>query len=226
MLTLGFDIYGTLIDTNGVVDLLRTMVGKEAAVFSKTWREKQLEYTFRRTAMNRYVNFSIVTKEALDYCNLAFNNVLNAKQKEELMHHYSELPAFQDVEKCLTSIKGRVRIFAFSNGTHSAINFMLQKAAIDGFFDGVVSVDSVSVFKPHPATYEHFLNCTKSQNNTAILVSSNPFDIIGAKSKGLHAIWVKRNQNNYFDPWTESAFIPDQTIHSLSDLSKVLETFS
>lgn len=34
-ITLAFDVYGTLIDTNGVVHLLETMVGNRAKVFLK-----------------------------------------------------------------------------------------------------------------------------------------------------------------------------------------------
>ncbi len=46
--TLAADVYGTLIDTQGVVSTLKEMVGSKAEKFSCTWREKQLEYSFRR----------------------------------------------------------------------------------------------------------------------------------------------------------------------------------
>ena len=49
--TLAFDVYGTLIDTNGVVDLLEKFIGDKAKAFSATWRDKQLEYSFRRGHM-------------------------------------------------------------------------------------------------------------------------------------------------------------------------------
>ena len=32
--TLGFDVYGTLIDTHGVITRLETMIGEKAAAFS------------------------------------------------------------------------------------------------------------------------------------------------------------------------------------------------
>jgi 2-haloacid dehalogenase len=48
-ITLAFDVYGTLIDTHGVVSALQKITGPEKAkVFSRIWREKQLEYSFRR----------------------------------------------------------------------------------------------------------------------------------------------------------------------------------
>ena len=48
MATIAFDVYGTLIDTDGVVSQLREWIGSQADVFSQTWRSKQLEYSFRR----------------------------------------------------------------------------------------------------------------------------------------------------------------------------------
>ena len=65
--TLAFDVYGTLIDTNGVTGLLETMVGDRAAEFSRLWRDRQLEYSFRRALMQNYVHFGFCTRFALDY---------------------------------------------------------------------------------------------------------------------------------------------------------------
>ena len=43
---LAFDVYGTLIDTAGVVSELRELMGATAEDFSRTWREKRLDYAF------------------------------------------------------------------------------------------------------------------------------------------------------------------------------------
>jgi len=47
-ITLGFDVYGTLIDTAGVTAALKPFARELAPAFSNLWREKQLEYSFRR----------------------------------------------------------------------------------------------------------------------------------------------------------------------------------
>jgi len=65
--TLAFDVYGTLIDTDGVVSALQNLIGDKAKQFSHTWREKQLEYSFRRGLMKNYENFSVCTSDALNY---------------------------------------------------------------------------------------------------------------------------------------------------------------
>ena len=65
--TLAFDVYGTLIDTNGVVVTLEKFMGESATNFSQTWRNKQLEYSFRRSLMQNYEPFAVCTNQALDY---------------------------------------------------------------------------------------------------------------------------------------------------------------
>jgi len=64
--TLAFDVYGTLIDTNGVVEKLTEYLGELAPSFANTWRDKQLEYSFRRGLIQNYEHFGVCTQQALD----------------------------------------------------------------------------------------------------------------------------------------------------------------
>ena len=64
--TLAFDVYGTLIDTQAVVEKLQDIRGYKDKGFSDTWRQKQLEYSFRRGLMQQYENFAVCTRHALE----------------------------------------------------------------------------------------------------------------------------------------------------------------
>ncbi len=55
VVNLAFDVYGTLIDTHGVVSKLKDFLGEKAEIFSQTWRDKQLEYSFRHSLMQKKV---------------------------------------------------------------------------------------------------------------------------------------------------------------------------
>ncbi|HEY7489756.1 MAG TPA: HAD-IA family hydrolase, partial [Candidatus Tectomicrobia bacterium] len=61
-----FDAYGTLFDVHSVVAALQG-VTQDAAAVSAQWRAKQLEYTWLRSLMGRYVDFWTVTEEALRF---------------------------------------------------------------------------------------------------------------------------------------------------------------
>ena len=218
--TLAFDVYGTLIDTSGVYKSLERVIGREAQAFMEVWRNKQLEYSFRRGLMDAFVDFSVVTREALNYCCLLFNRKLDAHQIQSLMDAYKVLPAFDDVSKALEDISQKdFAKYAFSNGSALAVSTLLETARITNLFDGVVSVEKTKMFKPNPIVYKHFNDSTDSKKSNSWLISGNPFDVIGAVSYGMKAVWVKRSVNAVFDPWE---IRPTAVISSLRDLKSVL----
>lgn len=217
---LAFDVYGTLIDTHGVLEKLRVFVGDDAERFSHTWRDKQLEYSFRKGLMRKYENFAICTRQALDYSCAIYNAPLSRDQKQELLNLYKVLPAFGDVSDSLASLeKAGFHLYALSNGTAEAVETLLKEADIDGFFMGVVSVNEVNSFKPDPDVYRHFLKKTGSDTGDAWLISSNPFDVIGAISTGMKAAWVCRSKDAVFDPW---GIEPNLIVSNLGDLQENL----
>lgn len=218
--SLAFDVYGTLIDTQGVVLNLQKMIGNEAREFSKTWRLKQLEYSFRRGLMQRYETFAVCIAQALDYTNASSKSKLTQGQKDELLALYQTLPAFNDVRGCLALLKSEGHhLYAFSNGSSDAIEGLLANAGIRDFFQDIVSVDDLKSFKPNPAVYGYFLEKTSSLCSNSWLISSNPFDVIGALSAGMKAAWVQRSTETIFDPW---GMEPTLTVASLAALNTQL----
>jgi 2-haloacid dehalogenase len=215
--TLAFDVYGTLIDTHGLVVMLQKHLGDHAAEFSRCWREKQLEYSFRRGLMQNYETFAVCTSQALDYTCTCYKLQLDQAQKQELLDGYKVLPAFSDVQQGLTLARQKgFRLYAFSNGSKEAVEKLLSTAGIRDFFHDVVSVDEIKSFKPNPGVYCHFLRRAQATCDQAWLISSNPFDVIGARSAGMRAAWVKRSPDAIFDPW---GIEPTLTVTSLAELA-------
>ena len=219
--TLAFDVYGTLIDTHGVAVALEKHMGGKAPDFSRTWREKQLEYSFRRGLMQNYENFARCTSDALDYTSTYFKVFLSENDKQELLNVYKVLPAFDDVREGLKRAKDfGFRMFAFSNGSADAVETLLKHAGIRDYFLGIVSVDEIKSFKPNPGVYCHFLRRAGTIGADAWLISSNPFDVIGALSAGMRAAWIKRSSEALFDPW---GIKPNLTVKSLLDLAEQID---
>ncbi|MDX1344941.1 MAG: haloacid dehalogenase type II [Sedimenticolaceae bacterium] len=221
---LAFDVYGTLIDTNGVTGLLESMVGRKAAEFSRLWRDRQLEYSFRRGLMRRYADFGVCTRDALDHTCSFMRAGLDTDQKQQLLDCYRTLPAFPDVVPALQELEAAgLRLYAFSNGTRDAVEGLLVAAGIRDRFLDIVSVDEIASFKPDPAVYHHFLSRAGGEAGSAWLVSSNPFDVIGAISAGMRAAWVKRSGEALFDPW---GIEPTAIVHSLAGLQDAVQGYT
>jgi len=217
-LTIGFDVYGTLIDTHGVKQALREHLGERAEGFSRLWREKQLEYSFRRGLMQNYCDFSRCTSQALDYACLEYGLDLSQGQKDGLLAVYRELPAFEDAIPGLEKAQeAGCNLYAFSNGSAEAVIGLLQKAGLAQYFRGVISVEDLRTFKPSPAVYCHFLRRTETTRAEAWMVSSNPFDVLGALSAGMRAAWVRRSPSAVFDPWELEPTITVSGLEELAD---------
>lgn len=217
--TLAFDVYGTLIDPLGVSTALADHVSEQAPRFAQIWRDKQLEYLFRRALMREYRDFTTCTRQALVFTDRLLKTRLSAGACEELMATYRRLPAYADAVPALEQLQaGNHRMYAFSNGHPDDLGDLLARAGIDAYLDGIVSVHAVASFKPDPVVYQHFLDSTGSTAAGTWLVSGNPFDIIGAHAAGWATAWVKRDAAAVFDPWGAN---PTATVASLSELSGV-----
>ena len=214
--TYAFDVYGTLIDTNGVLEALRRITGDQAEQISAVWRSKQLEYSFRRGLMQKYSPFPLVTGAALNYA-LAVHKVrLTEGEHQILLDSYQTLPAFPDALVAVKALSNRPqKLFAFSNGPQAVVRKLLEQAQLLPYFDGVISVESTQVFKPSPIVYQYFAQSTQTAIANCALVSGNSFDVLGAKAAGMQGIWVRRDIQTVFDPWEDE---PDRIIENLGAL--------
>ena len=214
---IGFDIYGTLVNVEAIQDFVLPCVADDlplARRFSELWREKNLEYTFRRAAMNLYEPFPVCSEQALDYTATSLRVYLSEKQKKTLMEDYQRLPAFPEVSAALLALAAQKhRLAAFSNGPEKSLRPLLEHNGLLAHLDLLVSVADQRTFKPAPATYDYLVERLGGDRAQTWVVSGNPFDVIGAKSAGLRAAWIKRSDEKVFDPW---GIEPDVVVSDLS----------
>src|SRR2546422_1030028 len=139
---LAFDMYATLVDPIRIWKQLEQYIPQEAQRVAEVWRQKQLEFTFRLTAMERYEDFEEVTRKALDYALAAAERNLNDAQKHALMAQHNDLERFADVEPGLQQLKeAGYTMVVFSNGTPSMLTAIMNAANLHTYFQGFVSVD-------------------------------------------------------------------------------------
>ncbi|QKR00658.1 haloacid dehalogenase type II [Metallosphaera tengchongensis] len=169
-LRLAFDVFGTILDLS---------------TLPYEFRRKQLEYTWLLTVMGKFVPFHEVTEKAMTY-------YLEAEGKlgdyHTMMEKWRDLKAFTDVSY-LNEISSLADIFALSNGSVEEVKDRLRREGILNLFKGIFSAEEVKAYKPSPKVYRHFV---ENVGEPAFLVSSNPFDLMGAKNAGMGAIYLNR----------------------------------
>jgi len=155
--SIGIDVYGTLIDPLQMSAHLRPLTGDTAEAIAQTWRAKQLEYTFRRAAMGTYENFDTCTRDALRFVLESMKIVLGDAEHARLLGAYQSLPPYADALAGLLELRRRGHsVAAFSNGVEATLRKLLDRAGLLDQFDAVISVDELKTFKPDPRVY-HYL---------------------------------------------------------------------
>ncbi len=216
--TLAFDLFDTILDTSSTKELLRNIVGEHAERFSSLWKNKRREYLTRKALMNIPADFEECSKQALDYCCIAFDIYLSGREKKGLLKKSYALSAYGDVKEMLKDAKSvGHQIYAFSDGSQSFITELLQHADLISKFDGIVGTQETNSVKPSPIVYEHFIKSTNSDKTSTWLISGNAYDVIGAASYGLKTIWVQRTSANVYDPWGIETTGVIGSLHSLLD---------
>ncbi len=187
-----FDAYGTLFDVHSAVRRHADRLGPAGAAVSQLWRSKQLEYTWLRTLMGRYVDFATVTADALDVA-LATHAVREPALRTDLLRAYLELDPYPEVIEVLRSLRRHgVACSILSNGTEAMLAAAVAAAGVEGLIDRVISVDPLGIYKPDPRVYRHAVEVLGQPAHDVVFVSANNWDAIGAAHAGLQVAWIHR----------------------------------
>ena len=231
-IVIAFDLYGTILSTESIAKDLATHLnisGPKAQAVAARWRQYQLEYTWRMTAMGTYKPFDKITRAALRHAAAELEGAdVPDEAAGRLMAAYDALAVFPDVPAGLRAVQQQhrrggagtppVEAVVFSNGTEKMLStsvgsspdlkpFVGGGGGGGGLFRKLITVDEVRTYKPTAAAYSH-LQAEADEDNDAVvwLVSANPFDVAGARSVGLRSAWIDRAGTGWVDRLGEAIF--------------------
>ena len=188
-----FDAYGTLFDPQSVADTVAERMPAHAETVTQVWRLKQLEYTWLNAAMGRYRDFAAVTRESLAFAARPFVDLAKA-DLDHIADAYSRLTPYPEAAAALTALRDRgVRTAILSNGTQEMLDALVDRSPLSGLLDRVISVDAAATYKPDPRAYALAEAELGSVAGDMLFVSSNGFDVSGAKAFGFHVAWIRRS---------------------------------
>ena len=232
-----FDAYGTLYDIQSVAAVTETAFPGYGEIITQVWRIKQLEYTWLRSLMRRYEDFSVITRDSLAYTLRCLGLKHDPAAFESIIDKYLHLDLYPDATAALAALRGR-KLAILSNGSTGMLNALVRNSGLDRMLDATISIDSQKIFKPSPDAYA-LIEATLDVPPTDVLfVSSNPWDACGAKAFGLNVAWIERVtpeamalacvKSDLVAPLTmfkairtqmdELGLEPDHRIHALSEL--------
>jgi len=236
-----FDAYGTLYDIQSVATVTEETFPGYGEIITQIWRIKQLEYTWLRSLMRRYEDFSVITRDSLAYTLRCLGLKNDPAVFERIMEKYLHLDLYADAKTTLAAMKDR-KLAILSNGSTDMLNALVRNTGLDRILDATISIDSKRVFKPSADAYTMIESKLGVPPAEVLFVSSNPFDACGAKAFGLKVAWIERvtseamaiacKKSDLVPPLTmfkairmqmdELGLEPDFRIKALADLPKLV----
>jgi len=214
-----FDAYGTLFDVHSVMAACNKAFPGRGEALSQLWRAKQLEYTWLKTLMGRYEDFWQITEAGLIFACKALGLDTPPGVRTQLMSEYLRLAPYLEVHEALTSL-APLPLSILSNGSPWMLAAVVERAGLKERFVQILSADEVKVYKPSPLVYELAPRRLGIPKESICFVSSNSFDVIGAKAFGLQVCRVNRANV----PLDELGFVPDAEVRRLTELQQLLKT--
>ena len=186
-----FDAYGTLYDIQSVATVTEQAFPGYGEIVTQVWRIKQLEYTWLRSLMRRYEDFSVITADSLTYTLRVLGLKHDAGAFDRIMDKYLHLDLYPDAAKALTAMQDR-KLAILSNGSTGMLNALVATSGLERVLDATISIDSRKIFKPAPDAYTLIETILKVPPSDVLFVSSNPWDACGARAFGLNVAWIER----------------------------------
>src|SRR5215212_5315345 len=236
-----FDAYGTLYDVQSVAAITEEALPGYGDIITQIWRIKQLEYSWLRSLMRRYEDFSVITRESLAYTLRVLGVEYDSDLFERIVGKYLELDLYPDAMPALSAMRSR-KLAILSNGSPDMLETLVRNSGLDRVLDATISIDSQGIFKPAPEAYSLIESILGVPPADVLFISSNPWDACGAKAFGLNVAWIERVtpeamalacvKSDAVPPLTifkalrtqmdELGVQPDYCIHSLSELPAVI----
>lgn len=187
-----FDAYGTLLDVHAAVRALSAGDEERWVAISRTWREKQLAYTWLTAASGDYLDFASLTERALDYALLRHGET-GKELRDALLAAYDTLPATEGAHNLLRRLKEArsATIAILTNAGAAATQRAIESNGLSTWIDHVLSADTLRTYKPDPRVYSLVESIPGFQSRESLrFVSANAWDAYHASAFGLHAIWI------------------------------------
>jgi 2-haloacid dehalogenase len=189
-----FDAYGTLYDVHSVYTKTEELCPGNGDLITQIWRLKQLEYSWLQTSMQEYRDFAFLTHASLEFALRAVGIEPNDRLTKPLFDKYLNLDPYPDAKDALGQLKdrGERKLVILSNGSTAMLSALVKNSGLDAYLDATISVDGARKFKPHPDCYALVEKSLGVKNDEVLFVSSNGFDVTGAKRFGFEVVWIRR----------------------------------
>lgn len=114
----------------------------------------------------------------------------------EVLELLSQLPAAPDAAEAIAAARaGGAEVAILTNGTGQNTRTLLERAGLE--LEQVLTTADVEAYKPAAAPYEYAVERLGLDPQQVTLVATHGWDVLGALSARLQAVWVDREEREW-----------------------------
>ena len=216
------DAYSALLDLEGsMVPIVRQLIPEPSVdplAFFRMWRTRQWDYVLLSSNLGKgYHSYRYLTEATLTYTLAKFKIELAPELRAQLAAAWAQLKAWPEAKNVFAEIKNRgYKIAILSNGDEDMLHPLKESTGIP--FDEIFCAEQAKAYKPNPLIYRLPFERLQLHIDDVLHVAGSPFDMMGAKSAGLHCAW----SNRYNEVPIDLKYQPDYQWSNLSGLLEIL----
>ncbi len=186
-----FDVNETLLDL-GALDPHFERVFGDASV-RQVWFGQFLTSWLTAMVTGMYREFGTIGGTALEMVAERQGVELSDEDKQQILGGIQELPPHPEVEESLGRLReAGLRLATLTNSTQRVADAQIDNSGLRGYFDQVLSADTVQRLKPAPEPYRMAADSLGVEVGQVRLVAAHAWDVAGAMQAGCRAAFVAR----------------------------------
>ena len=186
-----FDLFGTLLSLAPLDDACDSLAPGRGGEIATRWRARQLEASWLRTAMGRWADFDVVTRDALR-ATLEELGVEPPIDLDTVAEAFVDLPLTEGAADAVRALReARIATGVLTNASRRTLDMVA--ARLDLELDYLLSVDAARRFKPHPSVYQLAVDASGLRPEVIGFVTANGWDAAGAGAFGFRVAWLRTN---------------------------------
>jgi 2-haloacid dehalogenase len=218
-----FDVGGTMLDWSVMPEkITKFFADKGLKVDGKTfwipWRTKLFFYMMYNSMIDDgFVPLDELSRRSTLALTGAMKIDLKPADADGILALLGELDVYPDVMPGLQ----KMRELGYQLVPHTQLSYrILKKTLLDRFkWDRYFTSETFGLYKPHRSIYLKAIGSMDLDRSEVIYVTSNQFDVFGAKGMGFRTAWVGR-WNESLEPY---GYTPDWHVKDFVEFGKVLE---
>jgi 2-haloacid dehalogenase len=184
-----FDLFGTLLSLTPLDDACDRVAPGRGAELAARWRARQLEASWLRTAMDRWADFDVVTRDALE-ATLEELGVATPDDLDMLADAFADLPLVPGAADAVRDLHAAGPMTGIlTNASARTLDRVADR--LDLPIDHWLSVDAARHFKPHPSVYRLAVDATGLPPERIGFVTANGWDATGGGAIGFRVAWIR-----------------------------------